>query len=236
MKIYTGNELNDYKKVNLEFDETWEKRDFVKYVTNYFQSGNNKVLAISGLRGTGKTTGILQAAAGLDCIYITAQKNENEKGNDYIELLKNTEKKYVIIDEYSWINEREELDKYLATAVENGKRVVITGTESITLDFLNYGNLIHRVDVKHVTLFTYEEYCRLYHKTATKDTCDEYLQYGGLFKAYQIKNFDSMQEYIKTALIDNLTGYMNNTLSENRAKQIIYTIFYIIYLKAHYVS
>ena len=226
MKIYTENELENYKRVNLEYDETWEKRDFVNYVTNYFHSGNNKVLAISGLRGTGKTVGILQAAAGLDCIYITAQKNESEKGNDYIELLKNTEKKYVIIDEYSWINEREELDKYLATAVENGKRVVITGTESITLDFLNYGNLIHRVDVKHVTLFTYEEYCRLYHKTATKDTCDEYLQYGGLFKAYQIKNFDSMQEYIKTALIDNLTGYMNHTLSENRAKQIIYTIFY----------
>lgn len=226
MNIYSGNELDIYKRANLEYDKTWEKRDFVNYVTNYFLGGNNKILAISGLRGTGKTTGILQAAENLDCIYITSQINESETGNDYIELLKNTEKKYVIIDEYSWINERDELDKYLATAVENGKRIVITGTGSITLDFLNYGNLIHRVDVKHVTLFTYEEYCRIFHKTTSKQTCDEYLVFGGLFKPYQIRNFDSMQEYIKTAIIDNLTGYMNHTLSESRAKQIIYTILY----------
>ena len=118
------------------------------------------------------------------------------------------------------------MDFFLYTLVQNGKRIAITGTESITLDFLNYGNLIHRVDMIHVNLFTYEEFCRLYDKEPTKESCKEYLMFGGVFKEYAITNYNSMKNYIKTAIIDNLVGYMNGALNEEKATALVYSVLY----------
>lgn len=219
-----GTELQEYIQ-KLGINPKWEERDFVSYTRKYIQQNNLKVLAIGGLRGTGKTTGLLQAIKNTEACYISAQIGETETGIDYINLIKQTKENIIVLDEYSWITNREYLDKYLYTAVQNGKRIIITGTESITLDFLNYGTLIHRVDMVHVTLFTYEEFCRIYHKPQNKKSCKEYLLQGGIFKEYAITNFSTMQTYIKTAIIDNLTAYMKNLDSE-KAKALVYAVFY----------
>ena len=226
MKVYQNQELKYFIENECQINPLWKERDFVSYARKYMHSGRHEVLAIGGLRGTGKTVGLLQSVSDLDAIYITAQKEESETGRDYIEILKKTEKKHIIIDEYSWIKDRKDLDFFLYTLVQNGKRVAITGTESITLDFLNYGNLIHRVDMIHVNLFTYEEFCRLYDKEPTKESCKEYLMFGGVFKEYAITNYNSMKNYIKTAIIDNLVGYMNGALDEEKAAALVYSVLY----------
>jgi predicted AAA+ superfamily ATPase len=114
MLIYCGKELDHYKNADLRIQKTWNKRDFVTVVKNYLDSTTEKVLAILGLRGTGKTVGILQAAEPFDICYIIAQEEEKETGPDYINILKNINQKYIVIDEYSWIKDRDRLDRLLA--------------------------------------------------------------------------------------------------------------------------
>ena len=226
MLIFEGEELKKYKTEELEFDSTWRERDFVSGVRRYINGATEKVLAIGGLRGTGKTVGILQGIGENDVTYILAQKGEAEKGADYVNALKNATTKNIVIDEYSWINERDVLDKYLLTAVQNGKRVVLTATESIVLDYLKYGAINHRVEVLHTTMFTYEEYLRLYNKTRDKNSCAEFLTEGGLFKKYILKNFDSTKAYIEESIVKNLAGYLKKEMDEETARTLTYSVLY----------
>ncbi len=226
MRIYTDEDLVKYKDGQLEIQTSWNRRDFVRAVENYTKSSTEKILAVSGLRGTGKTVGILQGAGNDDVAYILAQEGENESGKDYIDFLKDTKKKIILIDEYSWIRDRDGLDKYLLTAVQNGKRIVITATESITLDFLNYGKLMHRVNPVHTTMFTYDEYLRLYNKERSKESCKAFLTQGGVFEAYILDKFDTAKEYIDSAIVSNLAGYLKNEVGKEEAKTLTYAVLY----------
>lgn len=84
MLIYKGEELEKCKTENLEIKSFWNERDFVKCVKNYINSSTEKILAVSGLRGTGKTVGILQAINGNNVAYLLSQKGDSKKGNSYI--------------------------------------------------------------------------------------------------------------------------------------------------------
>lgn len=226
MLTYEGNNLEQYKRNNLKIQPQWNKRDFTFRVEQYLQSTTEKVLAIGGLRGTGKTVGILQAADNYDAMYILAQKESDATGRDYINLLKSMPNKVICIDEYSWIKDRKDLDYYLINAIQDGKRIVITGTESITLDYLNYGSLIHRVDMIHTTMFPFDEYKRIYNLADSQKVCDKYLIEGGLFKEYAIKDYSTMKEYVETAIVENLAGYLNKEMSEEKARTLTYAVLF----------
>lgn len=58
VSIYTGSRLKSF--VNETKVGELSKRNFVKSVYSYCLSANNRILMLSGLRGTGKTTGLLQ--------------------------------------------------------------------------------------------------------------------------------------------------------------------------------
>ncbi len=226
MRIYEGKELEKYKNEILKINPAWKRRDFTYNTKHYLNSSTEKILAIGGLRGTGKTVGILQAAEGYDAVYVLTQEREKETSKDYIDFLEKTDKKYIIFDEYSWIKDREQLDRFLLTAVQNGKRIVITGTESITLDFLNYGALNHRVDMLHTTMVKYDEFLRLNDMQHSKASCEKYLTEGGLFKEYALKNYDSTREYIFEAIVKNLAGYLKSDMSEEKATTLTYSVLY----------
>ena len=226
MQVYFDKNLELYKEQHLLWDSAWKERFFTSPVKEYLESQTEKILAISGLRGTGKTVGCLQAAAGHDVMYVLAQKGEEETGHDYVRLLKEAKHRCIIIDEYSWIRERKPLDEYLLTAVQNGKRIVITATESITLDFLNYGVLNHRVHVIHTTMFPYNEYLHLYQKEHSKENCSTYLKEGGLFKPYALRNYDDSRHYIEEAIVGNLAGYLKGEMSEEKARTLTYAVLY----------
>ena len=220
MLIYEGKNLKEYMQKNLNINPKWNHRNFVNCVTSYINSSTEKILAIGGLRGTGKTVGILQATENSDVVYLSSQTDESEIADDYIKFLESTDRKIIVIDEYSWIKERDKLDKHLLTAVQNEKRIIITATESISLEFLNYGTLNHRVQTIHTTMFTYEEYLKLYNKSHSKANCKDFLITGGLFRDYIIQNFDSAKQYINEAIVSNLAGYLKNEMSEEAAKTL----------------
>ena len=111
MLVYEGQDLEQYKRDNLGIEDYWNERNFVKYVSNYSKLKTEKVLAVGGLRGTGKTVGILQALPSDDTCYILCQKDEPSIGADYIQSLKHSDKKNIIIDEYTWIKDRRPLER-----------------------------------------------------------------------------------------------------------------------------
>lgn len=96
MKIYQNEELKKLY-IDEEIKNEWIERDFVAYVREYMGKAKQKILAIGGLRGTGKTTGLLQAIKDLDACYIISQQNEKETSEDYIEFLKKTEKNILLL-------------------------------------------------------------------------------------------------------------------------------------------
>ena len=158
-------------------------------------------MIVGGLLGTGKTTGILQATEGLDVAYVLAQKDEGETGSDYINFLKDTDKKYIVFDEYTRILDRDALDRYLLTAVQNGKRIILTATEFIELEFLNYGVLNHRVQTLHTTKYD-------------------------LSGEYALKDFNVIQDYLEKAIVKNLATFMKDEISEEIARVLTYTVLY----------
>lgn len=220
MKIYQNEDLKRY--IDAATKPEWKERDFVNYVREYMNKSNLKVLAIGGLMGTGKTTGLLQAIKEFDACYIVAEKEESETSEEYIEFFKNTEKKYIVIDEYGWIKERSLLDKYLFTAIQNGKRIAITGKDNITLEYLNYGDLMHRVDMVHCTFVSYDEYCRINDLTVCKKTREDYLNYGGICSEWTVTDFDVLKNYIKVAIIDNMVVYTQ--IPVKKVTAIVYSI------------
>ena len=233
MLVYSGNNLKKQVESLKQsamaltgLNEVYE-RDFVDFIRKHCFGGEaQQIYIVCGMRATGKTFGLLQAVEDFnDTIYIRAQRDEPETGRDYIEYLRNVEQKNIIIDEYSWIKDNRDLSYYLWTLAENGKRVAITGTHSLALDYLENGELIHRAFRINVNLFTYEEFCRIYQKDYSTNSCIEFLKTGGIFKEYALNSFNDMTNYIQEAVIDDLAKFMK--LSDAEAKAIVYDIMYL---------
>ena len=224
MLILRGTDLQKYKALNIK--EDWKERDFVKYVRDYFSSKTHKVLFISGLRGVGKSTGLLQATNKLDALYILAQDSISNSFEECKNILLNCSEKYIVIDEYSWIEKYEELAGLLFSLVQNGKRIVITGTETAVIERVKFGKLIHRIEIKHVTYFSYSEFCTLNNMPFSLASCEKYLEIGGLFEPYIIRSYGDMDNYLRDAIIDNLVKYCNGMYDDDTIKLYVYTILY----------
>lgn len=233
MIIYSGSKLKEYvaglkedAMAQTGLDKVYE-RDFVDSIRKYCFSGETQlVYVVCGLRATGKTFGLLQAVEDFnDTIYIQAQREKPQTGREYIEYLHNVKEKNIIIDEYTWIKDNRDLSYYLWTLVEDGKRVAITGTHSLAMDCLEKGELIHRASRINVNMFSYEEFCRIYQKDYSKESCIEFLMTGGIFKECAIYSFSDMKKYIQEAVIDDLAKFME--LSDEDAKALVYDIMYL---------
>lgn len=230
MKIIDRTNYEDYISAN-GMNADWEKRDFVTETEKYIDSALNKVLLISGLRGTGKSIGVLQAIQGKDAVYITMEQGVHTSAQDLMAALSVRDEKIIVLDEYTWVKGRKEseLDGYLYTLANNGKRVIVTGTESLSLEALKTGPLIHRAITIHTTHMSFSEYCRLYDVPMDQDVCDKYLTQGGIFENYVIHNEHTMSNYIEAAIIANLKGYVRDyrpLFDDTKISNIIYTLLY----------
>ena len=98
----------NYEKylVDSGVDSSWKKRDFVSEVEKYMESSLSKVLLVSGLRGTGKSIGVLQAMQGKDAVYIIMEKGIHTSADEVMRVLESRTEKIIILDEYTWIENR----------------------------------------------------------------------------------------------------------------------------------
>ena len=132
MLIIDSSKYNDYL-INSGVENDWKKRDFVEEVEKYMDCSLNKVLLVSGLRGTGKTIGVLQAMQNRNAVYIAMEQGITSTADELMKILASRPEKIIVLDEYTWLSGRKnsEIDGYLYTLVNHGKRVIVTGANLI---------------------------------------------------------------------------------------------------------
>lgn len=193
-------------------------RDFVSGIIEYCKNQNLQgVLSISGLRGVGKTVGILQSILHLlktgvspaDCTYITVSQVKKTTCKMLRCLLDTIQSKYIFIDEVTNISglitdSAFLYDKYIM----EGRRIVLSGTNSLVLVESKTSALYHRTILMNVSFINYNEA-----KRTLKCNLNEYVCMGGLYKADVFSEVEGMYNYVETAVVQNIVG----TLSRNTA-------------------
>ena len=202
-KTYTDVALKKY--IEEQGIQSFAERDFVLGIREYFKNSTNRVYAVAGLRGTGKTTGILQAISSLDnvldVVYMIVDEMADVTCLDLKKyLMQFSDKKYIIIDEVTRVRDLITKSGFLADElVGEGKRVVLCGTDSLALCDVNTAGLYHRVIVRNVTPILYSEA-----KRTMNQSLMDYIQIGGLYKADRLEDVRGLIRYVDTAVVDNL--------------------------------
>ena len=154
--------------------------DLAKYV---FHTDDARVCTLYGLRRTGKTTLMVQAMDALkklgragEILYVHANDG------DHISSLKklmdtHPDAKYIFVDEATKMEDFQGASSILADryAAEEGRRIVLTGTDSLGIKFALSSELFDRAHVIHTTYIPFREHSYL---LDTKDI-DDYIRFGG---------------------------------------------------------
>lgn len=223
--IKENKELQQFIQEKIDEFSIFAERDFVSQVKAYTSSSIKQVLLITGLRSTGKTIGALQGIETEDAIYISPVYKGSVSEIEILNFLEKNSHKTIIIDEFGWIDGIEKLPSYLGNIVDNGIRVIITGTESAIIHGLKNTGLIHRALEIHTTYFSYEEYCRLYGVQKNPATLDNYLSRGGILNLDITGSDSALRDFIKTSILDNFTSYYPE-YDADQVKLAVYTCFY----------
>lgn len=240
---YTSNKLKKY--VESSGVTRLNQRDFVTGILEYCNSNENRVLIISGLRGTGKTTGILQAINEIDdytkTVFINIDQTAEMNCLDLRNLIitKYKDKKYIFIDEITRVKDIINNSAFLADNLcMSGKKVIISGTDSLALTTIDTASLYHRAITLHITFIKYAEAER-----TANQSLKEYIEMGGLYRADSIKDIEGLRRYIDTAVVDNIINTLNkNTgvthllgvqgLGKRKIRTLVFRILYAIIYKS----
>lgn len=233
--ILTGKKLKTYvDNMNIS-DQT--SRNFVKNILSYCRSDdrdNRRILMISGLKGTGTTTGILHSIRGLNdynnTVYISFDRNDKVIMSDLYELVnKFRKKKYIFIDEATVIQNLSGganllYDKYV---MEYNFKLVLSGTDSLLLHFSNANSLYHRSIIRITTFISYRESLR-----TANFSFNDYLKMGGLYRADSIKDISGLGIYLDTFVVNNIYNSISkvetNSWDRGLVRTAVYKIIYAV--------
>ena len=219
MEIKTGTALANWAREAA----TWERRDKFENILKYLRwKTESRVCIIYGLRRTGKTTMLMQAAADLTeeefakAFYIKASARTSI--HEMSRVLADFEKrgyKYAFIDEATLMEDFIDAaaifsDSYAAA----GMKIVLSGTDSLGFWFTLDNELYDRAYMIHTTFIAYAEHARL---LKTPDI-DEYIRFGGMLQAGELaftdsdarredasfRTDESTRRYIDTAIAQNI--------------------------------
>lgn len=200
-----------------------EKRDCFSRLQKYIAgSSYGKVCLLYGLRRTGKTTLIMQAIAEMKpedrdrTVYIKARVSDNMSLlNKDMLLLGEQGYKYFFIDEVTL------LEDFIGSAslfsdvyAMTGKKIVLSGTDSLGFWFTLNQELYDRAYTLHTTYIPFKEYSRV----LGINDIDEYIRYGGTLKAGELafddedaleeeaafRDDETTRRYIDTAICRNI--------------------------------
>ena len=164
-----------------------QKRDGYDELLDYVRGASRGVICVLyGLRGTGKTTMMLQAMADLDqagmaqAVYMritpgrTMEDLEFDLGQLYAQGYR-----YVFIDEVTSIYIFQNTSAILSDVYAmQGMKIVVTGAYSLKLWQALSGELYGRAWVIHTTGITFKEYARLF----GADDVEKVLHFGGTMR------------------------------------------------------
>lgn len=224
---FAENEIRKHNIKNCRDFSNILKKDYI------LRDNTRRGVLITGLKSTGKSSGIYQATLDFssDKIFFLAASGRQENLSKNEVLVKLQEKEYdlIIINEYSWLKEseddRDNLAAYLAGKAGEGVKVIITGTDSTKIQALLNTDFIHRAVQLNTTYFSYDEYCRLYELKKADESMRDFLNRGGIFENHACESYGSMRGYIKNAIIENLGSYYSQ-YDQELIEAAVYKIFY----------
>jgi len=200
----------------------FERRDFVEPLIEFCLDGNYnaRIGIVFGLRSTGKTVGMLQAAEelikqGYKAAYARFNYEKTGMGDVNNELIKLAKDGYshFFMDEASYlsgfVNESAEWADMFVPRYRI--KIVISGTDSFMLWTAQRTSLFHRYVLFAANWISFPEYKRVIGKPY-----DDYKRQGGIFTA------EDMPDFIQSAVVDNLLHTIEHCMEDaNRRTEYI---------------
>lgn len=207
MDLLKGKDLENLLKKNQTL-ASYQKRDCYEKLWKYLSNNEHRLMALYGLRRTGKTVMMQQAVRELDdyehTCWITCEHG------DSMQILKkalnqNPDCRNVFIDEITYLDNFIDASSILANKYteEEGRKIVMTGTDSLGFLFSSCHELFDRVVLLHTTYIPFPEYARL----KQKNDMDIYIEYGGTLtdgRLFYNRNEDNTFIYTNSAIVENI--------------------------------
>lgn len=203
------------------------KRDAFTRIKSFVEGDEcykGKILAIYGLRRTGKTTLMEQVICETSirkdsCVFLEMQDNDTMADLEKRIIEEQSKGKTVIV-----INEITKASDFISNSsalsdcfAKEGIKIIIAGTDSLSISFAEEGELYHRICKVNTTYISFAEHCKVFQ---TNDL-DDYIEHGGIMdKAGNekiITDYESMLKYLDSAVSSNIANSLkNNTYLDER--------------------
>lgn len=194
-----------------------EKRDCFKQIERYIKdtTHQSKICAIYGLRETGKTILLKQAAEMLNtsekAIAVYIKCFEGADFYDIVQYIKvKIEKgyKYFFIDEITCSTGFSRIGSILSDKfVKNyGAKIIVTSSDSLEILLTSKAEMYDKIEFVSTTYISFEEYSRITGIT----TLDDYIKKGCTLKTDIFETRESTEHYIETAIANNIIHSLKN--------------------------
>lgn len=195
-----------------------EKRECYDQLSRYINGKHpeNKVCVLFGLRRTGKTTMINQ------CIQDMPRKQKEKTISIYCDnetdfmdvkmfIMRKIDEgyKYFFVDEITKTEDFQKLGSVLSDffVTMEGAKIVLAGTDSLGFITVSKDELYDRINFINTTYIPFPEYSRL---TGEKNILN-YIKKGSTLDGKAFNNQKTSQEYIETAVIDNIINSLEKS-------------------------
>lgn len=177
-----------------------------------------EILAVYGLKRTGKATLLKQLLCDIDtytsfCAFLEMQDGDTLKMLERrIEEEQAKGKKVIFINEITkvsdFINNSASLADCFAKA---GARIIISGTDSLSIAFAEDYELYDRVRKVNTTYTSFAEY----HTLFPLENINDYIRYGGLFYKNEaeksVNGYENILSYLHDAVTMNIANSLKNS-------------------------
>ena len=206
----------------VRFDENainkLNRRTLYSNIKKYVDGESNlrgRVLAIYGLRQTGKSTLMMQLCSEYGnsrCVIYQAEKGDYmDDVYDKVDEAISEHKDIICIDEISFVEDfvdnSEKLADYYA---RQGIHIIITGTDSFAISEAKDNALFHRLERVHTTYISFAEHKKL---LGTNDI-DDYIAFGGIIgvdDSERKRGYIVPEDYLHSSVAGNIAHSIANT-------------------------
>lgn len=222
LTILVGDKLRNF--INNILKGIHRKRFIYNKLSQYLQSENNNVCLLYGLRRTGKTVMMTQAAeellnknnkvAIINCsvstkLYTLLNRVQSLIDNGY---------KYIFIDEITFVDGfMQNANVITDTLGKQGAKIVLTGTHSLCLKMAELSYMYDRVYRIDTSYISFKESNSL---IGTK-TVEDYIKSGGLLRKNVFTNKESTDNYISTSIVDNIVSSLRKNKDNKLYRNLV---------------
>jgi len=213
-RIYTHIDEEVFKNEGISLE--WKTRDFVQDLEDFFEDNGYKYAIVAGLRSTGKTVGILQFLKGKKALYISANElgkndpNITKRVREFI-IKKCSKYDYIVIDEFTWFKDyRKLLNDLIKELAKQGKKIIISGIETLNLYKERYANGEQRVRFFDTTFRSYSEYLRMEELSHTPTSYSRFVDTDSFINRATTEDGDWWEDYIKEKLVKEICTQFEN--------------------------